>query len=66
MRERRQTAKEQAYIRGFSQTAKELKLDLGPPNCPFGIVDDPTLDSAGAYDLGRADARDAARGRGAA
>jgi len=63
MREHRPSKKQQAYVRGFHREARDLGLDLGQPHCPFGVLDDPTLDAAGDYDLGRADARDAARGR---
>lgn len=59
-------AKQRAYIRGFYAEARTLKIDLGQPHCPYGILDDPTVTAGGAFDLGRADARDAARGRGAA
>lgn len=60
-----QRRKQAAYVRGFNREAKDRKVDLGPAHCPYSIIDDPTITVDAAFDLGRADARDAARGRGA-
>jgi len=58
-----QASKQRAYLRGFNREARDRGLDLGSAHCPYGILDDPTLNADAAYELGRADARDAARGR---
>ncbi len=57
-----QTAKKRSYTQGFNTEAKAQGLNHPAPTCPYSVLDDPTLSSQDAYDLGRADARDAAKG----
>lgn len=58
---RSRSAKERGYMRGFREAAKELGLDPGGAICPGAILDDPGIDGAGAFDLGRYDANQIAR-----
>ncbi len=66
---RSRQAKERAYGSGFRAGAKDLGLpaDLADTAlCPAHILDDPGIDAAGAHDLGRWDAKMAAKARGVA
>lgn len=58
---RSREAKERAYLKGFRTTALELGISDAGASCPFSVLDDPGIDAGGAFDLGRWDAKNAAR-----